>query len=233
MEFLLTTTDFKTNVNILDTDNHTPLILACGVTKENTTEGLIKSIHLLLAGGATVNAEDDGGYSSLDLAVINNNIEAIKLLLEYHCNVNHVNQDSFTPLHSACRYGLQEVASLLLASGADLTIPDGQGRTAVQLAQRYGVVLSLSSPSASASPSTPPATSSATPTIVSPKPTSSPLTTTYSSSQTSDLTKDLQAQLEAEIASSTAEDPSSSSPVEPEEEKKEETAQQEEVTKPE
>ena len=197
----------KTDVNILDTDKHTPLILACGVRKEKTTEGLIKSIHLLLAGGANVNAEDDGGYSSLDLAVINNNIEAVKLLLEYHCNINHVNQDSFTPLHSACRYGLQDVASLLIASGADLTIPDGQGRTAVQLAQRYGVVLSLSSPSAGASPSPPPGSSSA-PTAntlpASPKPTSSPPTKTYSSSQTDDLTKDLQAQLEAEIASSSS-----------------------------
>lgn len=159
-----------------------------------------------MAGGATVNAEDDGGYSSLDLAVINNNIEAVKLLLEYHCNVNHVNQDSFTPLHSACRYGLQEIASLLLSSGADLTIPDGQGRTAVQLAQRYGVVLSLASPSANTSPSTSSAASTSNPTASSPKPTSTPATTTYSSSQTSEVTADLQAQLEAEIAASIAEE---------------------------
>lgn len=209
VEYLLTNVDLKTDVNIRDSDNHTPLILACGNPKEVATEGHVKAIHLLLAGGANVNAEDDGGYSALDLAVINNNIDVVKLLLEYKCNASHRNQDGFTPLHSACRYGFQDIASLLVSAGADLTITDGQGRTPVQLAQRYGVVLSLASPNASHSPNP---SSSAVPSTSQPKGTQEattqppkpsthiPPTTTYSSADSAEeITKSLQAELEAEI----------------------------------
>jgi hypothetical protein len=221
VEYLLVQSELKTDVNIRDTDNHTPLILACGVTKAHTTDSLIKVIHLLLAGGATVNAEDEGGYTALDLAVINNNIEAVKLLLEYKCNVNHQNQDSFTPLHSACRYHFQEIASMLVSAGADLSIPDGQGRTPIQLAQRYGVVLSLSSPQTSPTPTaTAPSNSTSTPSAPFPPHAQPPTKPPHQDQKTStlattslrsggrvpatepvsvDAIKALQAELEAEI----------------------------------
>lgn len=208
VEFLLGNSDLKIDVNIRDTDSHTPLMLACGTSKESITEKHVRAIHLLLAGGAQVNAEDDGGYTALDLAVINNNIEAVKLLLEYKANVNHQNQDRFTPLHSACRYALQEISTLLVAHGADLSIPDGQSRTPVQLAQRYGVVLSLSSPTIPSSSASPQPQLAAASKISTPPP-----TTTYSSSESSQTTLSLQAELEAELSGAESVTPTEAAPV--------------------
>ena len=213
VEYLLVQPEIKTDVNIRDTDNHTPLILACGVKKEDLTESHTKSIHLLLAGGANVDAEDDGGYSALDVAVINNNIEAVRLLLEYRANVNHQNQDRFTPLHSACRYHLQEIATLLVQNGADISIPDGQGRTPIQLSQRYGIDLKKPNPTPDLNPEKTqqssdhsiPSTSSSASNPPNLKPTKND---TSSSNQSPipvispiDVTRSLQLEMEAELAS--------------------------------
>lgn len=123
------------------TGNHTPLHLACGVPIDQATNQYTRVAQMLLENGADPNAEDEGGYTALHLAVANNNIECVRVLIEYRCKVNHQNQDRFTPLHTACRYQFQSIATLLMESGADPHIPDGQGRTAMQLSQRYGVVL--------------------------------------------------------------------------------------------
>ncbi|MBO0681716.1 MAG: ankyrin repeat domain-containing protein [Candidatus Dormibacteraeota bacterium] len=45
------------------------------------------------------------------------------------------------PLHAAVKSGRLELVDLLLEQGADPTLPDGQGRTATQLAEAAGIDL--------------------------------------------------------------------------------------------
>lgn len=56
------------------------------------------------------------------MATLNNNIEMVKLLLQYKANVNAQNQDQYTALHTAYRYGLRELIDILLQHGADTTM---------------------------------------------------------------------------------------------------------------
>lgn len=64
-------------------------------------------------------------------------------MIEHGANVSHANLDGFTPLHVACTYQFQELADLLVSSGADFTIEDSHGRTPIVLAQRHNLKLNL------------------------------------------------------------------------------------------
>jgi len=131
------------NVDIRDLENHTPLLLAAGTNQE--TPGHVEVIKELIAKGADVNATDDGQYSSLHLAVLNSNFEIAHALLEAKCNVNHINVDNFTPLHTACSLGNIKLIQLLLSFGADPTLKDARGKTPLDLAKRAGINLNIRS----------------------------------------------------------------------------------------
>jgi len=130
-------------VDIRDLENHTPLLLAAGTNQE--TPGHVEIVKLLIDKGADVNATDDGQYSSLHLAVLNSNFEIARALLEAKCNVNHINVDKFTPLHTACNQGEVKFIQLLLDYGADPTLKDARGKTPIDLARRAGINLNIRS----------------------------------------------------------------------------------------
>jgi len=126
-------------VDIRDLENHTPLLLAAGTNQE--TPGHVEVVKQLLAMGASVNATDDGQYSSLHLAVLNSNFQIAQALLEAKCDVNHVNLDKFTALHSACTQANVKLIHLLLSFGADPTLKDARGKTPADFARRTGISL--------------------------------------------------------------------------------------------
>jgi len=134
---------FNASVDIRDMENHTPLLLAAGTNQE--TLGHIEVVKELISKGADVNATDDGQYSSLHLAVLNSNYEIALALLDAKCNVNHLNQDKFTALHTACSQAHVKFIHLLLDFGADHTIKDARGKTPIDLARRVGINLNICS----------------------------------------------------------------------------------------
>jgi len=121
-------------VDIRDLENHTPLLLAAGTNQE--TPGHIAVVKALIDKGADVNATDDCGYSSLQLAVLNSNYEIAKLLVEARCNLDHKNQDQFTALHTACSQGNKNMIQLLIDNGADITVKDARDKTPIDLAKK-------------------------------------------------------------------------------------------------
>lgn len=141
--YLVSEKSLNCDINILDSEKHTPLHLACGATPEVRKAGHIAVIQHLLSHGANPNAEDDGGYTPLDLAVIQNYREAVELLLSHGASPNHMNGDKFSPLHAAVRSQFGDVATLLLRHGADFNLADGKGRTPLQIAQRVGMRLQI------------------------------------------------------------------------------------------
>ena len=61
--------------------------------------------------------------------------EAVGVLVEAGMDVNATNEGDFTALHCAAFSGLNEVAELLVAHGADIDARDWRGRTAFRLAE--------------------------------------------------------------------------------------------------
>ena len=103
------------NTNNRDDDGDTPLITACSL-------GYIDCVQQLLAGGA-------------DPAILAD----VRVFVDIELYLIHIDlQTGETVLHIACDLGLEEIASLLIAQGAPLSIRNAARRTARSIAQKGG-----------------------------------------------------------------------------------------------
>jgi hypothetical protein len=92
-------------------------------------------IRVLLTAGADCQLSDRLGFSPLQLAVHNDRVSVLKLLLQAKADSN-VGNGRVTPLHRAARQGNLGMVKLLLAAGADPTRVDQWGRTPAGLSVR-------------------------------------------------------------------------------------------------
>ncbi|RNA34704.1 2-oxoisovalerate dehydrogenase subunit mitochondrial-like [Brachionus plicatilis] len=70
---------------------------------------------------------NNSGLTAFHHAVLENSIELVKLMLDNNADINCVDEDYWTPLHTAASLGYYEVSKLLLQHGADwraLTLQD-------------------------------------------------------------------------------------------------------------
>ncbi|XP_077405089.1 ankyrin repeat and SOCS box protein 4 [Vanacampus margaritifer] len=91
----------------------TPLHVACEVSSADF-------VTLLLAHGAKVNSLSLSGHAPLHYCITKESVECAKLLILKGAKVNlpsHNNEED-TPLHTAARFGVPELASLYLDHGA-------------------------------------------------------------------------------------------------------------------
>jgi len=113
----------------------TPLILAT----MNRDSSIVK---LLLDSGANPNISDSEGTTPLivattdDEAFLPANSECVRLLLAHGALANAQDGKGWTPLMGASLYGELEVVRELVASGADSSMTDTQGRSALGLAKQ-------------------------------------------------------------------------------------------------
>ena len=98
-------------------------------------------VNKLLDLGAPVDQgeENDQSLTPLDRAVLANNVEIAKLLIQHGADVNHVDGLGMTPLLYAASidFGDSAIIDLLLKSGANAKARTGDGLTALDLARRY------------------------------------------------------------------------------------------------
>jgi ankyrin repeat protein len=106
--------------------DESPLMLA-------SLKGLTDVARRLVAQGADVNKP---GWTPLHYAATSGNLEIIRLLLDNHAYIDASSPNASTPLMMAAMYGTASAAKLLLESGADPTIKNDQGLTALDFAQR-------------------------------------------------------------------------------------------------
>lgn len=106
-------------------------------------EGLNEILRLSLEHGADETSTNRYGGTALIPASEHGHVETVRILIEAGVPVDHVNDLSWTALHEAIVLGdgsrdQVAVVRLLLAAGADPTIPDGDGVLPRRLAADRG-----------------------------------------------------------------------------------------------
>ncbi len=99
----------------------------------------------LVRRGARLDHPDKGGHTPLHQAAWRTARIPVQVLLRHGASVNAQNGLGQTPLYKAVTSfndpRSSEVIRMLIASGADPSIPSSSGGTPISLAKRFGVVL--------------------------------------------------------------------------------------------
>jgi ankyrin repeat protein len=106
-------------------------------------EGFNEVLRWTLTAGADVASTNRYGGTALIPASEHGHVETVQILIAAGVPVDHVNNLGWTAMQEAILLNnggprQQEVVRLLLAAGADPDIPDPEGRTALQNAERLG-----------------------------------------------------------------------------------------------
>lgn len=109
----------------------TPFTLAC---KEGDLTRLKK---LLQDEQVDVNQRDQSGWTGLSRAVTRNFPSIVSLLLQHNASVNAVDKYDHSALHCAAENGNLVIAQSLIQNGADMSLEDTQGYTALAFACIY------------------------------------------------------------------------------------------------
>jgi uncharacterized protein len=114
-------------------DGFTPVALAAFF-------GQPLAVKALIAAGANVNAAAKNGLKvqALHAAVAGRNLEIVKAVLEAGGDPNAQQQAGFRPIHEAGANANRKLAELLLAHGADPSLPNDDGKTASDFAREKG-----------------------------------------------------------------------------------------------
>jgi Zn-dependent protease with chaperone function len=88
-----------------------------------------EKLKALITQGQKVNQEDLDGWTALDWAVEDGNLNAVNILVNAGASVNHSDMEKVTPLMRASMYGDIQIMELLLKKGAVLDQQDEYGYT--------------------------------------------------------------------------------------------------------
>jgi ankyrin repeat protein len=107
---------------------------------EAITFGRADIVRTLIRAGAKTDLVERTGVNLLHWATITNRADVIPELARSGVDINAIDNAGFTPLMYAATIDFGDTATLsaLLAAGADRTIRNGSGRTALEQARRLG-----------------------------------------------------------------------------------------------
>lgn len=101
-----------------------------------STLGDTADVEAALRSGAKVDSLDpQGNRRALNYAALNNQGAVIGVLLARGANINLANRTGFTPLHHAVEASAHDALQRLLTAGADRSLRNTGGRTALDLAR--------------------------------------------------------------------------------------------------
>jgi ankyrin repeat protein len=100
--------------------------------------GNVEMLRVLLESGADVQPGNFIQRTALHIAATNGRLEVCRLLLNWGANVDPLDWTKETPLHDAARHGHLSILKLLVEMGSDVTIKNGRGQTAGELARSEG-----------------------------------------------------------------------------------------------
>lgn len=101
--------------------------------------GNLEITKLIVAKGIDANLKNEFGHTALHIAIQFGNIDLIKYLIKNNANVNIQDIEGMTPLHSTTANGAYpEIIQILLSQGADRTLMNNNGKTALDIAKEMG-----------------------------------------------------------------------------------------------
>ncbi|NJM43202.1 MAG: ankyrin repeat domain-containing protein [Brachymonas sp.] len=115
----------KIDVNHLTEQGESPLMMA-------VFKGQVELAAQLIKLGADVNKT---GWTPLHYAATSGHTQLVKILLENHAYIDSESPNKTTPLMMAAHYGTPGVVKLLLEEGADVSLKNELGMTAIDFAQ--------------------------------------------------------------------------------------------------
>ncbi len=115
----------KVNVEARTAQDESPLMLAA-------LKGLTEICQQLIAKDADINKP---GWTPLHYAATQGHLDVMRLLLENHAYIDATSPNGTTPLMMAARYSTPSAVKLLLEAGADPTLKNDQGLSAIDFAQ--------------------------------------------------------------------------------------------------
>lgn len=108
---------------------------------------MLQVLRLLLRKGADVNAQDEGGWSSLMLAVRSSKQAAVEALLEAGADAAAQNAAGATAAHLAAVNGKPAICSCLAQKApAALAVKNAEGRTPAEVAKTPEIAALLQPP---------------------------------------------------------------------------------------
>lgn len=115
-----------TQVEVRSAKDESPLMLAA-------LHGLTEVCRQLIVRGADVNKP---GWAPLHYAATRGHLEVMRLLLDHYAYIDAASPNGTTPLMMAARYGTLEAVTLLLEAGADPSLKNSLGLSAIDFANQ-------------------------------------------------------------------------------------------------
>jgi uncharacterized protein len=109
---------------------------------EAVRQGDAAAVRVMLA-TTDVNRPEPDGTTPLHIAVLQDNLETVDLLLRAGANAKAATRYGVTPLYLACTNGNATIISKLLAAGADVNASLPEGEPAIMTAARNGNVAAV------------------------------------------------------------------------------------------
>ena len=129
-DLVRTLLDHGADVNAKDVQGETPLVKAAHY-------GLFSTLHLLAEKGGRGQFDQDMAALVLNEAIVQNNMDAVRILLDQNISVN-ARYDKMTLLMIAASRGNKAIVQMLLDKHADVNQTTREGATALSLAEKNG-----------------------------------------------------------------------------------------------
>jgi ankyrin repeat protein len=118
-------------LNITNNYDCTALHLAAQENDEQSMHQKLVMVSLLLEAGADLHAQNDEGFTALDLAAEDGNEALVKMLLDAGANINTPRNRNPSMLTLAAYSGREAVVQMLMDAGADVNMQDEDGDSAL------------------------------------------------------------------------------------------------------
>lgn len=116
----------KIDLNVLSADDESPLMMA-------VFKGQVELAQQMIEKGADVNKP---GWTPLHYAATAGHVQLMSMLLAKYAYIDAESPNKTTPLMMAAHYGTPGAVKLLLEEGADVSLKNDLGLSAIDFAQR-------------------------------------------------------------------------------------------------